>query len=66
MHEDLPRRRDDALLILSRQDLDPFSIDELEERIAILQAEIARAKAHIDAASSTKASAEALFRKGAG
>lgn len=62
--DDLPRRRDDILAALTKQALDPLSVEELGERIAVLEAEIARTKAHRDAAGSFKASAEALFRKG--
>lgn len=62
--EELPRRRSDELAALTRQSLDPLSVDELNDRIAVLEAEIARTKAHMAAASSFKASAEALFKKG--
>ncbi|NIJ39011.1 uncharacterized small protein (DUF1192 family) [Sphingopyxis panaciterrae] len=62
--DDLPRRRDDVLAALTRQPLDPLSVDELGERIAVLEAEIERVKAHRAAASSHKAVAEALFKKG--
>lgn len=61
--DDLPRRRDDILTALIKQPLDPLSVDELGERIAILEAEIERVKAHRNAATSQKAAAEALFRK---
>ncbi|KTD99548.1 MULTISPECIES: DUF1192 domain-containing protein [unclassified Sphingopyxis] len=62
--DDLPRRRDDVLTALIKQPLDPLSVDELGERIEILEAEIKRVKAHRSAATSQKAAAEALFRKG--
>ena len=62
--DDLPRRRDDVLAALIKQPLDPLSVDELGERIEILEGEIARVKAHRSAATSQKAAAEALFRKG--
>ena len=62
--DDLPRRRDDVLAALIRQPLDPLSVDELGDRIAALEGEIARIKAHRSAATSQKAAAEALFRKG--
>lgn len=61
--DDLPRRRDDILTALTRQPLDPLSVDELDDRIAALEGEIARIKAHRTAATSQKAAAEALFRK---
>ena len=62
--DDLPRRRDDLLAALIKQPLDPLSLDELDERVAVLQAEIERIKAHKATAGGFKASAEALFRKG--
>lgn len=62
--EDLPRRHDDILAALIKQSLDPLSVAELDDRIAVLEAEIVRVKAHKAAAGSFKASAEALFRKG--
>ncbi len=61
--EDLPRRRSDELTALTKQALDPLSVDELNDRIAVLEAEIARTKAHIAAAGAQKSAAEALFRK---
>lgn len=61
--DDLPRRRDDVLTALTRQPLDPLSVDELDDRIAALEGEIARIRAHRSAATSQKAAAEALFRK---
>ena len=61
--DDLPRRRDDVLTALIRQPLDPLSVDELDDRIAALEGEIARIKEHRSAATSEKAAAEALFRK---
>lgn len=59
----LPRRSDDPVALLARQDLDPLSIEELGARIAALEAEIARVKAHRDKAGSHRNSAEALFRR---
>lgn len=61
--DDLPRRRDDVLTALTKQPLDPLSVDELDERIEILETEIARVKAHRSIATSQKAAAEALFKK---
>jgi uncharacterized small protein (DUF1192 family) len=59
----LPKRADDPLVVLTRQDLDPLSNDELANRIAILEAEIARAKARMDRAVNHRSSADALFRR---
>ena len=62
--DDLPRRRDDVLAALTKQSLDPLSIEELDDRVAVLEAEIARTKNHKAAAGGFKANAEALFRNG--
>lgn len=61
--DDLPRRRDDILAALTKQSLDPLSLEELTDRIAVLEAEIDRTKAHRAAAGGFKANAEALFKK---
>lgn len=63
MDEYLPKKADDPLAGLLRQDLDPLSVAELEARIAALEAEISRTKNHMNNAVNHKASAEALFRK---
>jgi uncharacterized small protein (DUF1192 family) len=56
-------RPDDPLAILARQDLDPLSQDELDERITALEAEIARVRAHMEAASRHRSAADALFKR---
>jgi uncharacterized small protein (DUF1192 family) len=61
--ENLPRRKDDLAQQLGKQDLDPFSVEELEERIALLEAEIARSKTRIERAVNHRASADALFKR---
>lgn len=58
-----PRRPDDPVAQLARQDLDPLSVDELKARIAALEAEIARVSAKIEGAVNHRASAEALFKR---
>lgn len=63
MDDDLPKRVDDPVTILTKQDLDPMSVNELHERIALLEGEINRVRAKIDKSVNHKASAEALFRK---
>jgi uncharacterized small protein (DUF1192 family) len=57
------KKLDDPLAQLGRQDLDPLSVEELGLRIAALEAEIARAKAKIEAAVNHRASADALFKR---
>lgn len=61
--DDLPRRRGDAASQLSRESLDTYSQDELADRIALLEAEIARVKAHRDKANAHRAAADALFQR---
>lgn len=59
-----PKRRDRPLDLVRREDLDPLSQAELAERIAALEAEIARSKARLNAAATHKSAADALFRRG--
>lgn len=59
-----PRSRPgDVLKQLMREDLDPLSVAELDERIALLTAEIDRTRTKRERAVNHKASAEALFKK---
>lgn len=58
-----PDKPGDPLVQLTRQDLDPLSVEELHARIQMLEAEIARVKAKIDAAVNHRATADALFKK---
>lgn len=61
MDDDLPRPKGDAASALAKESLDPYSQDELAERIALLEAEIARIKTHRDKAAAHRAAADALF-----
>ncbi|QJB70481.1 DUF1192 domain-containing protein [Parasphingorhabdus halotolerans] len=61
--ENLPRAKNDPLAALIKQDLDPFSVDELEERISMLKSEITRCEKKKHFAVSHRASAEDLFKK---
>ncbi|MBR0552409.1 DUF1192 domain-containing protein [Stakelama marina] len=61
--EILPRRSGDPLTELAKQDLDPFSVDELHARIAVLESEIARTRKKIEYAVNHRASADALFKR---
>ncbi|MDQ1152963.1 DUF1192 domain-containing protein [Brevundimonas sp. SORGH_AS_0993] len=66
MFEDIEPRpqRGEPLRALSREDLDVYSIEDLEQRISALEAEIARARAAIEAKRSKKNAADALFNFG--
>jgi uncharacterized small protein (DUF1192 family) len=57
------KQPDDPLAQLARQDLDPFSVDELDRRIAALEQEIRRTRAKRETAVNHRASADALFRR---
>lgn len=61
MDDDLPRPKGDAAGQLAKEDLSPYSVDELDERVALLEAEIARVKSHRDKSAAHKAAAAALF-----
>lgn len=50
-----------TLTALAREDLDLYSVDELNERIEALQAEVDRATSAIDAKQAKKSAADALF-----
>jgi len=59
-------RRGEALLVVTKEDLDLYAVAELEERIETLQAEIARARAQIDRKQAGRSAADALFNFGGG
>ena len=61
--EFLPKKSGNLLSELMRQDLDPLSVAELEERIAALEAEIARARSKMQRAVNHRASADQLFKR---
>jgi uncharacterized small protein (DUF1192 family) len=63
LDELFPNKPDDPLKLLTKQDLDPLSVDELTDRVKVLETEIARTKAKIDASVNFRASADELFRK---
>jgi uncharacterized small protein (DUF1192 family) len=60
---DLPKRKADLLADLAREDLDRLSIAELDERIAALEAELARSRTKRAGAADFRAAADSLFRK---
>ena len=61
--DDAPPRPRDLVAELAAQDLDRLSLAELEGRIATLEAEVARSRAKVAAATRHRASADALFRR---
>ena len=60
--DDLPRARLDAAAALKGESLDAYSQDELLGRIALLEAEIARVRAHHDKAADHRRFADTLFK----
>jgi uncharacterized small protein (DUF1192 family) len=63
LDELFPAKPADPLTQVTKQDLDPLSVDELEERIEILQGEIERVRSKMSAAVSHRSAAEQLFKK---
>ena len=63
LDELFPDKPDDPLVLLGRQDLDPLSVEELEARIVLLEAEIARVRTKLESSVNFRASAEELFKK---
>ena len=66
--EDRPRPRMPegsfgAASLLAGESLESYSLDELDSRVALLEAEIARISAHRDKAASHMRAAEDLFRR---
>ena len=60
-----PRKgRGFALVDLTKEDLDLYGMEELEERIEQLQAEIVRTRAQLDRKKAGRAAADALFKFG--
>lgn len=50
-----------ALAGLAKEDLDPYSVEELSDRVTALEAEITRAREAIDRKKNRLSAAEALF-----
>jgi len=51
-----------ALRELAREDLEVYAVDELEDRIAALKAEIARTEARLDTKKAGRSAADSLFK----
>jgi uncharacterized small protein (DUF1192 family) len=61
--EAAPRRaRGAALGELAKEDLDLYAVEDLEERIEALTAEIARTQARLDTKRSGRSAADSLFK----
>ena len=57
-----PKRSGDQLALLVTQDLDPLSVKELEDRIVVLEGEIARTRSKMQRAVNHRATAHDLFK----
>jgi uncharacterized small protein (DUF1192 family) len=59
-----PRRsRGQSLIDAAREDLELFAVDELQERIETLRAEMARTQSQLDRKKSGREAADALFKR---
>jgi uncharacterized small protein (DUF1192 family) len=63
MDDDRPRPRGDAASLLAKEDLSPYSVAELDERVELLEAEIARVRSHRERSAKHRNAADALFGK---
>lgn len=63
LDELMPRKKDDPLAALGKQDLDPLSRFELEARIAALEAEIERTRGKLAKVGGVRSDADALFTR---
>ena len=61
---DVRTGRGQRLAEAAREDLELYAVEELEARIALLEAEIARSRAQIDKKRAGRAAADALFGGG--
>jgi len=59
----LPRRANDPLTELVRQDLGPLSVAELDARIVTLEREIERTRKQAESAVNHRATADAIFKR---
>ncbi|WP_333586038.1 DUF1192 domain-containing protein [Phenylobacterium sp.] len=61
---DVRLTRGQRLAEATREDLDLYAVEELQARIALLQAEVARTESAISRKQAGRAAADALFRAG--
>jgi uncharacterized small protein (DUF1192 family) len=55
--------RGQALIDVTREDLDPYAVEELSERIELLRAEAVRTEAQLQRKQAGRAAADALFKR---
>ncbi len=56
--------RGDALLAVTREDLDLYGVSELEERVELLEAELARTRRQIEKKGAARSAADSFFNLG--
>jgi uncharacterized small protein (DUF1192 family) len=56
-----PAKGTAALSGLIREDLDPYSVEDLEDRIGLLEGEIRRAREAVERKKNRRSAADALF-----
>jgi uncharacterized small protein (DUF1192 family) len=56
--------RGDALLAVTREDLDLYGVAELEERVEMLEAELVRTRRQIEKKGAARSAADAFFNLG--
>jgi len=59
-------RRGDAATKLAGESLDSYSLDELDDRVTLLEAEITRVRAHQAKAAAHRSLADSLFKPKSG
>ncbi|HEY7901429.1 MAG TPA: DUF1192 domain-containing protein [Caulobacteraceae bacterium] len=57
------RARGQALIDLAREDLELFGVEELSDRIALLEMEIARIRAQLSRKQASRDAADAFFKR---
>lgn len=60
--DDLPTKKSSPIDDVEKEDLSTISVDELQDRVARLSAEIDRTKAEINAKEGSRSAAEAFFK----
>lgn len=60
--DDLPTKKTGPLTDVEKEDLSTISVDELEERVERLTAEIERTKSEISAKNASRSAADAFFK----
>ena len=53
----------DPLILVCKQELGPISVAELDDRIALLKAEIVRVEQHLAATQAHRSAADELFKR---